>query len=46
MNLLIRGECQGILEIDVFRKVADEIGDFMEEEGYSKIKDMVGVAHD
>lgn len=31
--------------IDVFRKVSDEIKLFMEENGYSTIKEMVGVAH-
>ena len=31
--------------IDVFRKVADEIKHFMEENGYSAIKGMVGMAH-
>lgn len=31
--------------VDVFRKVSKEIEDFMEEEGYQKIKEMVGVAH-
>ncbi|MBI2133117.1 dihydroorotate dehydrogenase [Candidatus Woesearchaeota archaeon] len=31
--------------IDVFRKVSDELRMFMEENGYDKIKDMVGVAH-
>ena len=32
--------------VDVFRKVCKEISDFMEGEGYSKIKEMVGAAHD
>ena len=32
--------------IDVFRKVSDEIKQFMEQNGYSTIKGMVGVAHE
>ncbi len=32
--------------IDVFRKVSDEIKLFMEENGYSTIKGMIGVAHE
>jgi dihydroorotate dehydrogenase (NAD+) catalytic subunit len=32
--------------IDVFKKIAAEISDFMKKEGYSKISEMVGVAHD
>jgi dihydroorotate dehydrogenase (NAD+) catalytic subunit len=32
--------------IDVFRKVGGEIADFMRSEGYSKIEEMVGIAHD
>ncbi len=32
--------------IDVFRKVSDEVKLFMKENGYSRIKDMVGVAHE
>jgi dihydroorotate dehydrogenase (NAD+) catalytic subunit len=32
--------------IDVFKKVCDEISAFMDGEGYSGIKDMVGVVHD
>ncbi len=31
--------------IDVFRKVTDEIRQFMQENGYSSIKEMVGLAH-
>jgi len=31
--------------IDVFRKISNEIGDIMKEEGYSRIKDMIGAAH-
>ncbi len=31
--------------IDVFRKVSDEIKTFMEENGYSTIKEMTGIAH-
>ncbi len=31
--------------IDVFRKVSDELRVIMEENGYSRIKDMVGLAH-
>ncbi len=31
--------------IDAFRKIAGELSAFMEEEGYSKIADMVGAAH-
>ena len=31
--------------IDVFKKVCDEIREFMKKEGYKKISDMVGVAH-
>lgn len=31
--------------IDVFRKVSDEIRQFMEENGYGTIKQMVGIAH-
>ncbi|MEK6837805.1 MAG: dihydroorotate dehydrogenase [Nanoarchaeota archaeon] len=31
--------------IDVFRKVSDEIKLFMEQNGYSTIKEMVGIAH-
>ncbi|MBI2144682.1 dihydroorotate dehydrogenase [Candidatus Woesearchaeota archaeon] len=31
--------------IDVFKKVSDEIKQFMEENGYSTIKEMVGKAH-
>ena len=32
--------------IDVFRKVCAEILEFMEENGYAKVKDMVGIAHE
>ena len=32
--------------IDAFRKVSSELKAFMDGEGYSKIKDMVGIAHD
>ncbi len=32
--------------IDVFKLVSDEISEFMHSEGYSSIKEMVGVAHD
>ena len=32
--------------IDVFRKVSDEIKQFMTENGYSTIKEMVGMAHE
>lgn len=32
--------------IDVFKKVCNEISAFMDGEGYSSIKDMVGVVHD
>lgn len=32
--------------IDVFRKVSDELKMFMEENGYKKISDMTGIAHD
>jgi dihydroorotate dehydrogenase (NAD+) catalytic subunit len=32
--------------IDVFRKVSGELSDFMQKHGYSKIKEMVGIAHD
>jgi dihydroorotate dehydrogenase (NAD+) catalytic subunit len=32
--------------VDVFKKVSDEISHFMKSEGYSKIKEMVGIAHD
>ncbi len=32
--------------IDVFRKVSDEIKKFMEENGYSKISEMTGIAHE
>ncbi len=32
--------------IDVFRKVSDEVKKFMEENGYSTIKEMVGKAHE
>ncbi len=35
--------CRGI---DVFRKVAEEITQFMDSHGYSRIKDMVGVCHE
>ncbi len=31
--------------IDVFRKVSNEVRQFMEENGYSTIKEMVGIAH-
>ncbi len=31
--------------IDVFKKVSDEMAAFMVENGYSRIKDMVGIAH-
>ena len=31
--------------VDVFSKVSLEIKDFMQKEGYKKIKDMVGIAH-
>ena len=31
--------------IDVFRKVSDEIRQFMQENGYSRISDMIGIAH-
>lgn len=31
--------------IDVFRKVSDEVKKFMEENGYSKVNDMIGIAH-
>ncbi|PIR53813.1 dihydroorotate dehydrogenase, partial [Candidatus Peregrinibacteria bacterium CG10_big_fil_rev_8_21_14_0_10_42_8] len=32
--------------IDVFKKVAREIEEFMEKEGYARINDMMGIAHD
>ncbi len=32
--------------IDVFRKITEELSAFMKEEGYSKIKDIVGIAHE
>ncbi len=32
--------------IDVFKKISDELLGFMREEGYSGIKDMVGIVHD
>ncbi|MBN2111757.1 dihydroorotate dehydrogenase [Candidatus Woesearchaeota archaeon] len=32
--------------IDVFRKVCNEIIEFMEKEGYSKLKDFRGIAHE
>ena len=32
--------------IDVFKKVCEEIAQFMEKEGYNKLKDLRGVAHD
>jgi len=31
---------------DVFMRIAEELSSFMEEEGYAKIKDMVGIAHE
>ncbi len=31
--------------IDVFRKVSDEVRQFMQQNGYSTIKEMVGIAH-
>ena len=32
--------------IDVFSKVADELAEFMDENGYSKISEMKGLAHE
>ena len=32
--------------LDVFKKVAGEIEEFMEKEGYARIKDMAGIAHE
>ncbi|MBN2367731.1 dihydroorotate dehydrogenase [Candidatus Woesearchaeota archaeon] len=32
--------------IDVFSKVCDEAREFMDKQGYSKIKDMAGIAHE
>ncbi len=32
--------------IDVFRKVSDEVRQFMEENGYNSIKEMTGIAHE
>lgn len=32
--------------IDVFKKVSEEIIDFMEKEGYNKLKDFRGIAHE
>ncbi len=32
--------------VEVFQKICDEILDFMEKEGYSKISDMVGIVHE
>ncbi len=31
--------------IDVFRKVSEEVRQFMQQNGYSTIKEMVGIAH-
>ncbi|MCX6821667.1 MAG: dihydroorotate dehydrogenase [Candidatus Aenigmarchaeota archaeon] len=32
-------------ELDIFKKVCDEINEFMKSHGYSKLKDIVGIAH-
>lgn len=32
-------------ELDIFKKVCDEISEFMKSHGYSKLKDIVGIAH-
>ncbi len=32
--------------IDVFKKVVDEIRQFMEQEGYTKLKEIIGIAHE
>ena len=40
------GTAVNIRGIDVFRKVSDEIKEFMNENGYTKLKQIIGVAHD
>ena len=32
--------------VDIFKKICDEIIDFMQKEGYKSIKEMVGIAHE
>jgi dihydroorotate dehydrogenase (NAD+) catalytic subunit len=32
--------------VDIFKKICDEIIDFMQKEGYTNIKEMVGIAHE
>ena len=32
--------------VDIFKKICDEIVDFMQKEGYKSIKEMVGIAHE